>query len=74
VTSSSSGLSLLESVLPLVALECDSVETEGALPVDCTPKIKSIKGLLEFKKYPVPVLETMYLYLGSQAPFISYLL
>jgi len=38
-------LSLVESVLPFGMLECDSVEIEGALPVDCTPTIKSRQGL-----------------------------
>jgi len=38
-------LSLLESVIPFVVLEHDFVETDGALPVDCTPTIKSIQGL-----------------------------
>ena len=38
-------LSLLESVLRLDALECCSVETEGTLPIDCTPTIKSVHDL-----------------------------
>ena len=37
-------LPLLEFALSLVALECDSVETEGALPVDYTPIIKSVRA------------------------------
>ena len=64
VIGSSSALSLLESVLRRVVLERGSVETEGALPVDCTPTIKLVKGLLEFKKYSVSVLETTYLNLA----------
>ena len=67
-------LSLQESVLSLVALECSSVETKGVLPVDCTLTIMSIKGLLKIKKYSVSALETTYIYLGSQTPFITYLL
>jgi len=42
---SASNLSSLDFVLRLlVALECGSVGTEGALPVDHTPTIKSLKA------------------------------
>ena len=65
-------LSLLESILSLVALERSSIEAKGALPIDCTLTIKSVKGL-KINKYSVSVLEKAYLYLGFQAPFIAYL-
>ena len=42
--------SLLESVLLFGTLERDSVETEGALPVDCAPTIKSVQGFIRNKK------------------------
>ena len=43
-------LSLLKYALPFVTLERGSVETEGALPVDCTPTIKSVQGFIRNKK------------------------
>ena len=47
VLSSNSDLSSLESFLHLlVALERGSVETEGALPVDHTSTIKSVRAYL----------------------------
>jgi len=52
-------------------MEHSSVEIEGALPVDCTPTIKSVKGLLKIKKYSVLVLETTCLNLGSRVPFYN---
>jgi len=47
LTSSTFGLSPLESVLRLFSLERGFVETEGALPIDHTPTIKSVKALLK---------------------------
>jgi len=55
VTSSSSGVSPLESVLRLVVLERGFVEIEGALPVYHTLTIKSERALLKFKKYSISV-------------------
>jgi len=51
--------------------ETYSIEIEGTLPVDWTPTIKSVKGLLKIKKYSMSVFETTYLNLGSQASLRS---
>jgi len=62
--SSVSGLS------PLGALEQRYAGTEGALPIDHTPTIKSVRAYKIIISFGLKYSETTYLSRGSQAPFI----
>jgi len=57
---------------PLGALEQRSAGIEGALSVDHTPTIKSVGAYKIVISFSLKYLETMYLYQGSQTPFIDF--
>jgi len=62
----------VSSLTPLDAMEQCSAGTEGALPVDHTSTIKSMRAYKIIIIFSLKYSETAYLYRGSQAPLIDF--
>ena len=56
---------------PIGAPRCCSIGTNGTLPVDHTPTIKSVRAFKLQILFQSRVFKKVYLYLESQAPFID---
>ena len=56
---------------PTVTLRCRFTGTNGTLPVDHTPTIKSMRAFKYQISFGLKYSETAYLYRGFQAPFID---
>jgi len=56
---------------PIIAPRCHFIGTKGALPVDHTTMIKSVRAFKISNQFNFKYSKIVYLYLESQAPFIG---